>query len=142
MFTKNENSLGNISNQKTIKLTLFHLLLKYKPQSMKIIKPKYVIIGLLIITALSSCTTTRVASLLKSENDKIEFYTTKIPDRNYTELSYIQTDGGIFNTPQQLLNGLKKKAIELKADAVINIKYDFQAYYPIVSGTAIRYENK
>ena len=44
-----------------------------------------------------------------------------------------------IHTPQQLLDGLKKKAAELQADAVINIKYDFQGWYPLVSGTAIKY---
>jgi len=109
---------------------------------MKSVKSKCVLFGLIVISALTSCTTTRVATLSKSENDKVELFTTKIPDRNYIEISYIQTDGAIYHTPQQLLNGLKKKAVELQADAVINIKYDFQGWYPIVSGTAIKYNDK
>jgi hypothetical protein len=109
---------------------------------MKNIKFKNVLFGLLTIATISSCTTTRVATLTKGENETIELFTTKLPDRKYVEISYIQTDGGIFHTPQQLLNGLKKKATELKADAVINIKFDFQAWYPVVSGTAIKYNDK
>jgi hypothetical protein len=109
---------------------------------MKNNKLKNTLFGLIIIAIISSCTTTRVATLTKGENETIELFTTKLPDRKYVEISYIQTDGAIFNTPQQLLNGLKKKAIELKADAVINIKYDFQAWYPVVSGTAIKYNEK
>jgi hypothetical protein len=109
---------------------------------MKSVKFKSAILALILIAALSSCTTTRVATLTKSENETIELFTTKIPDRNYDEIGYIQTDGGIFHTPQQLLNGLKKQATELQADAVINIKYDFQAWFPIVSGTAIKYKDR
>lgn len=109
---------------------------------MKSVKFKSTIFGLILIAALSSCTTTRVATLTKSENETIELFTTKIPDRNYDEIGYIQTDGGIFHTPQKLLNGLKKQASELQADAVINIKYDFQAWYPIISGTAIKYKDR
>lgn len=109
---------------------------------MKSVKFKSAVLALILIAALSSCTTTRVATLTKSENETIELFTTKIPDRNYDEIGYIQTDGGIFHTPQQLLNGLKKQATELQADAVINIKYDFQAWYPIVSGTAIKYKDR
>ena len=109
---------------------------------MKNNKLKNILFGLIIIAKISSCTTTRVATLTKVENETIELFTTKVPDRKYVEISYIQTDGAIFNTPQQLLNGLKKKAIELKADAVLNIKYDFQAWYPVVSGTAIKYNEK
>lgn len=109
---------------------------------MKSVKFKSAVLALILIAALSSCTTTRVATLTKSENETIELFTTKIPERNYDEIGYIQTDGGIFHTPQQLLNGLKKQATELQADAVINIKYDFQAWYPIVSGTAIKYKDR
>jgi cobalamin biosynthesis Co2+ chelatase CbiK len=102
-------------------------------------------IGFLIITfgiLFTSCTTTRFASLNNSDKDSqnIKVYTTQIPDKPYDEISYIQTDGSIFHTPQKLLNGLKQKGIELKADAIINVKYDFQAWYPIASGTAIKFK--
>lgn len=97
-------------------------------------------IGILTI-GLTSCTTTRVASLTQLPNERIELYTTSLPEKQYTEISYIQTDGSIFNTPRQLLKGLKKKGISLEADAIINIKYDFQGWWPIASGTAIKYKN-
>ncbi len=108
---------------------------------MKNNKLKNVLFGLILTTIISNCTTTRVVSLTKCENESIELFTTKLPNRKYIEVSYIQTDGAIFHTPQQLLNGLKKKATELKADAVVNIKYDFQAWYPVVSGIAIKYND-
>lgn len=103
---------------------------------------KNFLFALMLIATLSSCTTTRVATLTKGENETIELFTTKLPDRKYSEISYIQTDGSVFHTPQHLLNGLKKKATALKADAIVNIKYDFQAWYPVVSGTAIKYDDK
>lgn len=109
---------------------------------MKNLKSTSILLGLMLALTITSCTTTRVATLTKAENETVELFTTKLPDRKYVEISYIQTDGGIFHTPQNLLNGLKKKAIEIKADAVINIKYDFQAWYPVVSGTAIKYTDK
>lgn len=98
------------------------------------------LISAFLILTITSCTTTRIAELTNSTNQTVELYTTIIPSKEYFEICYIQTDGGIYHTPQQLLNGLKKKASELKADAVINIKYDFQGWYPIVSGTAIKYK--
>ncbi|GCD78986.1 hypothetical protein [Schleiferia thermophila] len=111
-------------------------------RQMKKLKSTAVLFGLILVVTMTSCTTTRVATLTKGDNETIELFTTKLPDKKYSEISYIQTDGAVFHTPQQLLNGLKKKAIELKADAVINIKYDFQAWYPVVSGTAIKYVDK
>jgi hypothetical protein len=98
--------------------------------------------GIILVIIITGCTTTRVATLTKDENENIELYTTKLPDRNYTEICYIQTDGGVFHTPQKLLDGLKKKAKEQNADAVINIRFDFQAWYPVVSGTAIKYNDR
>ena len=100
---------------------------------------KHLFIGTLIFVS-SSCTTTRVAELTNSTNENVQLYTTIIPNKEYIEICYIQTDGAVYHTPQQLLNGLKKKASLLKADAVINIKYDFQGWYPLVSGTAIKYK--
>lgn len=107
---------------------------------MKCYKWMFLIIFTSII--LSSCTTTRIASLINSPDDQVELYTTKLPDRNYIEIYYIQTDGAIFHSPRNLLNGLKKKAVKLKADAIINIKFDFQGCYPTVSGIAIKYTDK
>lgn len=109
---------------------------------MKKTKSNILVSGLILMAVFTGCTTTRVANLTKLENETIDVFTTKIPDREYVEISYIQTDGSIFHTSQQLLNGLKKRATELKADAVINVKYDFQAWYPVVSGTAIKYSDK
>ena len=88
----------------------------------------------------SSCTSTRIAELINSSNEIVELYTTIIPEKEYIEICYIQTDGAVFHTPQQPLIGLKKKAALLKADAVVNIKYDFQGWYFLVSGTTIKYK--
>lgn len=96
------------------------------------------LISTLIIT--TSCTTTRIATLTPSENEKIELYASKLPERDYLEICYIETSGAIFHTPQNLLNGLKKKATTLQADAIIDIKYDFQSWYPIASGIAVKYK--
>ncbi len=105
-------------------------------------KTKTILIGLIMSVAIFSCTISRVARLSESENDGIELYTTKIPERSYAEIGYIQTEGGALSTPQNLLNGLKRKAIQLNADAIINIRYDFRGEAPIVSGTAIRYKDE
>ncbi len=81
---------------------------------MKNLELKTGIIYFILVFTFISCTTTRVATLTKSENETIELFTTKIPDRNYVEICYIQTDGGIFHTPQQLLNQMKKKPSNYK----------------------------
>ncbi len=94
-----------------------------------------VLLSLLMV----SCTTTRVATLNNS-GDKIQVFASNLPDKPYTEIAYIQCDGGIFNTPQQLLNGLKKKAENINADALIKVKYDFQGIWPVASAIAVKYK--
>ncbi|MDD4149841.1 MAG: hypothetical protein PHE33_07415 [Bacteroidales bacterium] len=91
---------------------------------------------------LTNCLTTIYAKLSLPENNNLELYTSIIPELSYTEIAYVEASGGAFHTPQNLLNGLIKKSIELKADALINIRYDFQGLCPIASGTAIKYTEK
>lgn len=91
----------------------------------------------IIVYTLTSCTTTRYAAL--NDNPDIEIFTSTAPDRPFNEVNYIEISGGLFHTPQHLVNGLKKKAIEQDADAIINVKFDFQFWWPIVSGTTIKY---
>lgn len=104
-------------------------------------KTKTILIGLIMSVAFFSCTISRVARLSDSENDGIELYTTQIPERSYAEIGYIQTEGTGLSTPQKLLDGLKNKAKELNADAIVNIRYDFRGEVQVVSGTAIRYKD-
>ncbi len=89
--------------------------------------------------AFASCTTTRVANL-NSSNTKVQIFVSMLPEKAYQEIAYIQCDGGIFNTPQQLLKGLTKKADQLNADAIIKLKYDFQGIWPVASAVAIKYK--
>lgn len=101
---------------------------------------KKALLSILVIPiALASCTTTRVAKL-NSTNTKIQIFVSTLPERAYQEIAYVQCDGGIFNTPQQLLNGLTKKAERLNADAIVKVKYDYQGIWPIASAVAIKYK--
>jgi hypothetical protein len=100
----------------------------------------FVLLSLLFGLSFSSCVSTYHANLAKDSNkSSLELYMSSIPTKKYVEIAYIQADGAIFHTPQKLLNGLVKKATELNADAVIQIQYDFQFWYPVASGVAIKY---
>ncbi len=74
-----------------------------------------------------------------SDSD-IKVFTTKKPTKEYIELKYIQVRGSEFNRPEKLFTKLKQKTKEEGADAVINVEYDFQRTWPIVSGTSIKYQ--
>lgn len=97
--------------------------------------------GLLLMLSLLffGCVSTREA-VLNPQNTRLEIYTSTLPQKPYTEIYYIQSDGAVFHTPQKLLSKLTEKAEILNADAIINVKYDFQGWYPIASATAIKYK--
>ncbi|GAB4376635.1 MAG: hypothetical protein Kow0075_03930 [Salibacteraceae bacterium] len=90
---------------------------------------------------LTGCVTIRVA-MNESANTGAapEVYFSKLPNRPYVEVAYLQADGAVFHTPRHLLNGLKKKAAEIGADAIVDVRYDFQAWYPVAMGVAIKYK--
>jgi len=98
------------------------------------------VFGILISYTLTGCVSINVANLQRTSDKEVEVFTTLKPTREYKELKYIQVDGGIFNRPEKLLTKLTETAKKEGADAVINIKYDFQWTWPIISGTAIKYK--
>ncbi len=106
-----------------------------------IFKKSLAVILILNGNMFTSCVTTNVANLQRSSNDKMDVFVVKTPDREYTELKYIQANGSIFHTPEQLLNKLTQRAKKEGADAIMNVKYDFQNAWPIASATAIKYKN-
>ncbi|MDD3740558.1 MAG: hypothetical protein PHH30_04890 [Bacteroidales bacterium] len=102
----------------------------------------HVIIYCLIISVfiISGCATTRIVNLPKPSDEGVEVYMTQMPDKAYNEIKYIQVDGAIFHTPERLMIDLSEKAKVEGADAVINVKFDYQAWYPVLSGVAIKYK--
>ena len=86
-----------------------------------------------------SCATVTVVSLQSTGEKNIEIYTTKLPSQTYSEIKFIQVSGSIFHGPDRLLKKLTERAKKEGADAVINVKYDYQFWWPNVSGTLVKY---
>lgn len=104
-------------------------------------KNSFIISFLMIsIFIISGCVTTRVVNLPNPSGDGVNVYITATPDRLYTEIKYIQVDGAIFHTPEKMMASLSEMAKAEGADAVINVKFDYQAWYPVLSGVAIKYQ--
>lgn len=87
----------------------------------------------------ASCASVFVANLQRTAEKETSVFTTQLPSREYIEWKYIQVHGSVWNRPEHLLKRLAERAQQEGADAVINVKYDFQWTWPIVSGTAIKY---
>ncbi|MDN5355166.1 MAG: hypothetical protein PWQ43_108 [Rikenellaceae bacterium] len=107
----------------------------------KIYKTMKKILGfILVILIFTSCVTTQVANLQKETSSDIEIFYASQPNKEYTEIMYIQANGGIFHSPEKILEKLKERANKEGADAIINIKFDYQFWWPNVSGIAIKYK--
>jgi len=104
------------------------------------IKKSLLVFALLISFTFTSCVSIYVANLQRTSEKEVEVFTTIKPTKEYKELKYIQVDGAIFNRPEKLLTKLTETAKKEGADALINVKYDFQWTWPIISGTAIKYK--
>ncbi len=106
------------------------------------LKKTTLVLGIMASITFTSCVSTFVANLQRTSDKEVEVFTTIKPTREYIELKYIQVDGSIFSRPEKLLTKLTERAKKEGADAVINVKYDFQFTWPIISGTAIKYKTR
>lgn len=108
---------------------------------MKIITRQFkLLLVLFIYFLINSCVTVQVANLQKLTDKEVVVYTTTKPNKEYVELKYIQADGAVFHSAETLLKKLKERAQIDSADAIINVKYDYQFWWPYVSGTAIKFK--
>jgi hypothetical protein len=98
------------------------------------------LLGLFISLTITSCVTTQVANLQRTSDKEVVVFTTTKPDKEYVELKYIQADGAVFHSSEKLLKKLTERAKNEGADAIINVRYDYQFWWPYVSGTAIKYK--
>ncbi len=95
---------------------------------------------ILVILMFTSCVTTQVANLQKETSSDIEIFYASQPNKEYTEIMYIQADGSIFHSSASLIKKLKERGKKEGADAIVNVKFDHQFWWPNVSGIAIKYK--
>lgn len=97
-------------------------------------------IPILVIFSITSCVTTQVANLQRKTTSDIEIYYASQPSKEYTEIMYIQADGSIFHSSEKLLQKLKDRGKTEGADAIVNITFNYQFWWPNVSGVAVKYK--
>ena len=95
---------------------------------------------------LSACTSSQLAVLNKTDagDEPQLFYHTETTDRPFEVIGWIETSGWVFTSNQILVNGLKKKAAKVDADAVIDVRFDHIPHMvigiPMVTGLAVRWK--
>lgn len=99
------------------------------------------IIGIVLVMLIfTSCVTTQVANLQKEASTDIEIFYASMPNKEYTEIMYIQADGSIFHSSASLIKKLKERGKKEGADAIVIVKFDYQFWWPNVSGIAVKYK--
>ncbi len=88
---------------------------------------------LVIVLLLQGCT--RLVKIIDTKYEptdpnKIELFFSKQPDRHYEEIAVINSAVGVLD-----LNGIKRSAAKLGANAVIQIRFDHH-----VNGIAVRWK--
>ncbi len=101
---------------------------------------KNISVAILVLLFFTSCISTQVASFQKESSSDVEVLYSSNPNKEYSEVMYIQADGSIFSSSSSLLKKLKERGKKEGADAIINIKFDYQFWWPNVSGIAIKYK--
>lgn len=106
------------------------------------------LIGQLCVISIifTSCVTTQSVYLQPSKDKKeVDVFMTKIPDRPYEEIAFIDVSGSVFHGSKSLLKNLKQRAAKENADAIIHVKFTYIPWVlmsiPAAEGVAIKYKN-
>lgn len=101
-------------------------------------KKMIVISGAFLSIILTGCVSTQVVSLKSSGVNDVAVYMAGTPIPEYTQYTYIEASGGIFQNKKQLLRKLRKRAAkETNVDALVNVRFGYQFLWPYVDGIAV-----
>lgn len=108
---------------------------------------KFLIAFFVSILYLASCTSSQYTYLDRSDkkSPQIDVYMIdqQQPNQEYDVLAYIETSGWVFTNKKQLLRGLRNKAKNLEADAIIDVRFFYIPHLvsglPTVEGIAVKY---
>ena len=81
---------------------------------------------IIVLTIFSSCVTTQSANLQSAKGKKeIEIFISKLPEKSYEEITFIEASGSIFHSKNSLLKKLRQRAEKENADAIINVHFGY-----------------
>lgn len=89
------------------------------------------------VVGLASCSSSRVTTF--SEPNTTTTYYTKLPERTYRELGFVEATGSIFTSRAQLLKQLQKQQTKLQGDALVQVRYDFVFWWPHASAVVVKF---
>ncbi|RTQ47115.1 hypothetical protein EJV47_19655 [Hymenobacter gummosus] len=92
----------------------------------------------LTAAGLTGCISTRTAPL--PADGAAQVYFTRLPERPYRELAYVEATGNAFTTRPQLLRKLQQQQARLQGDALVQVRYDFVFWWPHAGAVVVKYQ--
>ena len=87
--------------------------------------------------SLGGCATARFTPLADPATTNVYFST--MPDRPYREIGFVEYEGTIFSHREQLLKRLVERKAMVHGDAIIQVRFDYEFWWPRASGIIIKY---
>ncbi len=104
-------------------------------------------LALILALVMAGCTSSQfVQTNITAENQhQMPVYiSNEMPQRQYEVIGHIETSGSIFSSHESLLEGLREKAKEVGADAVIKTEFKYFSHVitsiPYVDGIAVKWK--
>jgi len=98
-------------------------------------------VQLLLITGsvvLTGCASARLTPLVDKGATSVFF--SKIPDRTYREVAYVEITGSVFTNRANLLRKLQQQQTKVQGDALVQVRYSYHFWWPHASGVVVKYQ--
>jgi hypothetical protein len=98
------------------------------------------VVAALALTAagLTGCVSARTAMLPADVAPQVYF--SRLPERPYREVAYVEATGSVFASRAQLLRKLQQQQARLQGDALVQVRYDFVFWWPHAGAVVVKYQ--
>lgn len=87
---------------------------------------------------LGGCASARLTPLTDQGTTSVFF--SKAPDRPYREVAHVESTGSIFSSRSALLRKLQQQQTKAQGDALVQVRYDYQFWWPHASAIVVKYQ--
>jgi hypothetical protein len=95
----------------------------------------------LFLIGTAGCATTRSIPTQENSYEGMEIYSSKIPDKPFQEISFIEVSGGWPTGPKALMNRMVKRARKEGANGIVNVRLISWEKHFTVSGTSVNFDH-
>ena len=95
------------------------------------------LVAVMALLVCFGCSSTRNMSLTTQSSG---LYYSKLPERPYQEMAYVEATGSIFTSRQHLTRKLQQEQARSQGDALIQVRHDFVFWWPHASAIVVKYQ--